>query len=70
MKRKFYSELDDSSWFALNVVATLQTDQPSEHAGILVPAGKLYKLCSSYLDMYDDINKGRATFVEETRILH
>lgn len=70
MKRKYYSDIDISSNFALDIVITLDTNPPAENSGIIVNAKQLYSLAQSYLEMYDNINKGRATYVEESRMLH
>jgi hypothetical protein len=70
MKRKFHFEMDESSDFALSVVATMEALQPSPESNIGVPALKLYNLASKYLEMYRNINKGRSTFVDNSRQIH
>jgi hypothetical protein len=70
MKRKFYYEMDESSDFALSVVATIEQLQPPPESQIGVPAGKLYILAAKFLEMYNNVNKGRSTFVDESRHIH
>ena len=70
MKRKFNFEMDESSDLALSLVAGIQATMPPPEAGITVPAGKLYNLAAKYLEMHNHINKGRSTFVDNSRYIH
>lgn len=71
MKRKFYSELDESADFALNIISTLQVNQPPGLTPIAVPAEKLYNLADKFINLYYQNNKkNRSTFVDTSTYLH
>ena len=62
--------MDESSDLAMSLVAGLQATQPPPNTGITVPAYKLYNLAAKYLEMYNILNKGRSTFVDNSRYIH
>ena len=62
--------MDESSDLALSLIASLNITQPEPNTPIGVPAMKLYNLAAKYLEMYNQLNKGRSTFVDNSRYIH
>lgn len=64
MKRKFLAEVDKNAYFALHIISVIEASDASPENVIGVNVGQLYELAQSYLGLYENINKGRSTYVE------
>jgi len=62
--------MDESSDVAISIIASLNITQPPHDSPVVVPAMKLYRLAEKYIEMYNIINKGRSTFVDNSRYTH